>query len=793
MEKVVDTGLKIDLHIHSKASHAKDGRKVANNTLENIPLLISKLSENGVNICAITDHDVFSYEMYHALKAAENQDNSILKVLPGVEFSVTFRHESLEKMLHIVAIFSDADDEKVKRMEHAIQANRPGHAGSYSEEAMLSLLREISLDTILIVHQKRSLSGKDVGGNDANALGEEKFFEFVDTDYFEAFEFRNKRNEVFNRTYVHEQGLEDKVRFVTGTDCHDWTVYPAEDKSDKSPSQFPYTYAKCLPTFKGLVMAMTDHTRLKTGNNSFFCNDKFFLPEITFKQGEQTTTIPLSRGLNVIIGDNSVGKSLMLHALTRFRKQGDGTLPGGVVRGYKKFLKEHAIELKTQLEDDQVFTFDMQGEVRAKFEEQTLPTTEFLRHYFPDVIDPSPYRKMVEDEIDRMIAYLSHKFDLESAIRELKSFPIVEEEIESESLIFIKNLRTAKPRTTKHSGLLTAIDNAIVNTKNILNYRDILSKPDAASIRRIVDEFYRLRAKYNAEMAAISKESDRIETVASVIDRKAESHKHGTSDIQKKKDSFESNSSSLVANIIRLISMEREIRPFSFNLTTTPIEPNHRKLHNYEFICRLRIPEISNEYMESLLARVLKKRAEIDWSSVQKSSLKDKLLNVDSSIPLLQFMKQAMIQQLDEDLKAEYSIIVDGEDRYKQMSSGINAKTYFDLLSYETAQDGLYIIDQPEDNISQSAIQDYLLDRFKTMGENRQVIMVTHNPQFVVNLDVDNLIYISEHDKKLEIQSGALEYSCPQYSILDIVARNIEGGLDSIRKRWKRYEKASAV
>ena len=63
MEKVVDAGLKIDLHIHSIASHAKDGRKVANNTVENIPLLISKLSENKVNICAITDHDDFSYEM----------------------------------------------------------------------------------------------------------------------------------------------------------------------------------------------------------------------------------------------------------------------------------------------------------------------------------------------------------------------------------------------------------------------------------------------------------------------------------------------------------------------------------------------------------------------------------------------------------------------------------------------------------------------------------------------------------------------------------------------------------
>ena len=45
MDKVVKTGLKIDLHIHSAASAHKDGVKVKNNTLENIGTLIEKLNE----------------------------------------------------------------------------------------------------------------------------------------------------------------------------------------------------------------------------------------------------------------------------------------------------------------------------------------------------------------------------------------------------------------------------------------------------------------------------------------------------------------------------------------------------------------------------------------------------------------------------------------------------------------------------------------------------------------------------------------------------------------------------
>ena len=79
--------------------------------------------------------------------------------------------------------------------------------------------------------------------------------------------------------------------------------------------------------------------------------------------------------------------------------------------------------------------------------------------------------------------------------------------------------------------------------------------------------------------------------------------------------------------------------------------------------------------------------------------------------------------------------------------SAFNAKIYFDLLSYENDHKGIYLIDQPEDNISQKAIHEYLLKRFKVMGERRQVIIVTHNPQFIVNLDVDNVVFLGKDEK----------------------------------------------
>lgn len=269
MEKVVKTGLKFDLHIHSVVSAHKDGIKVKNNTLENIGVLIERLNDNKVNLCSITDHDNFSYEMYRGLKAAESMDNSILRVLPGVEFSVCFASEGKESVIHVVTIFSDENDVKVQNLERILQKNRPNYNDAYREEEFLALLREVDMNTILIAHQKNTLTSRNPRKNDANSLGNQQFLEFVYTDYFEAFEFKNRRNEVLNKTFLFQQDIEQKIRFVTGTDCHDWSVYPSETPEKLLTDGFPYTFAKCLPTFKGLVMAITDHTRLKCVNSFF--------------------------------------------------------------------------------------------------------------------------------------------------------------------------------------------------------------------------------------------------------------------------------------------------------------------------------------------------------------------------------------------------------------------------------------------------------------------------------------------------------------------------------------------
>lgn len=208
---------------------------------------------------------------------------------------------------------------------------------------------------------------------------------------------------------------------------------------------------------------------------------------------------------------------------------------------------------------------------------------------------------------------------------------------------------------------------------------------------------------------------------------------------------------------------------------------------------RLTVKEINAQFFMQHVNSLFKSNTRVDLNTITESRLKESLLKYDGT-PVLQFFREALIKSFEDDFAPKQTIILRESDKTEELSAGLNAKIYFDLLSYENSMDGVYIIDQPEDNVSQPAIKEYLLDCFRAMGENRQVIMVSHNPQFIVNLDVDNIIYLfCGDDGKLRFQSGALEYECADYSVLQLVADNIDGGLDSMQKRWKRYEKNNRI
>lgn len=135
--------------------------------------------------------------------------------------------------------------------------------------------------------------------------------------------------------------------------------------------------------------------------------------------------------------------------------------------------------------------------------------------------------------------------------------------------------------------------------------------------------------------------------------------------------------------------------------------------------------------------------------------------------------------------------ITDDSNKRIGNTLGEMSLSYYKYFTQDVEDWNILIIDQPEDNISNNNISKYLISYFNSLRDKRQLIFVTHNPLLVVNLDVDNVIYVQNNDDNLSITSGRLEYEDENTNILEIVAKNMDGGKESIEKRLKVYGKSN--
>jgi len=99
------------------------------------------------------------------------------------------------------------------------------------------------------------------------------------------------------------------------------------------------------------------------------------------------------------------------------------------------------------------------------------------------------------------------------------------------------------------------------------------------------------------------------------------------------------------------------------------------------------------------------------------------------------------------------------------------------------------IIDQPEENLDPKSVYDELVPHFREARKRRQVIIVTHNANLVVNTDAEQVIVASAEPS----ESGGLPtvtYKCGSVDNPEIrktVCEILEGGAEAFRERERRH------
>jgi predicted ATP-dependent endonuclease of OLD family len=155
------------------------------------------------------------------------------------------------------------------------------------------------------------------------------------------------------------------------------------------------------------------------------------------------------------------------------------------------------------------------------------------------------------------------------------------------------------------------------------------------------------------------------------------------------------------------------------------------------------------------------------------------------------------------DFKVNYSIKYQGTN-IELLSPG--KKGIVLLLMYlalDTESSIPLIIDQPEENLDNKSLYPHLVDYFKIAKKRRQIIIVTHNPNLVLNTDAEQIIVANfeavpnTYKARITYISGAIENSyinkqlnipLLQQGIREHGADILEGGKVAFVRRKDRYE-----
>lgn len=136
----------------------------------------------------------------------------------------------------------------------------------------------------------------------------------------------------------------------------------------------------------------------------------------------------------------------------------------------------------------------------------------------------------------------------------------------------------------------------------------------------------------------------------------------------------------------------------------------------------------------------------------------------------------------EDGLQVEYSRKGNGRDFQSigQASAGQRAAA---MLAFLLAHGGEpLVLDQPEDDLDNHLIYGLVVQQIRSNKQRRQLIIVTHNPNIVVNGDAE-LIHVLDFNNQCHVkQTGSLQ----EQDMRQEVCQVMEGGSEAFERRYQR-------
>ena len=776
-----------DLHIHSNRCTKPDKDLAKLSTKEYVDKLIELFADYpDLEMISFTDHNSISEEVYNEFSSRKTS----ITLLPGIEIDMKLTEDGDSK--HLVVYFNfPVKDERFGDFCKKINSIIQEHSVSDKNPILISTLLDRLIDTkvefAISPHAMKQDSRAITWDWSVDGEDDPNIEKYID-QFFVLWETSGYSQVAFAVEYLKKINAEEKESIVAFSDSNNL-------KKLKTYLDAPHQYFASLPNFTGLKMVGSEVRRITRDRQGIDEQNRGkYIGHVVL----ENDTIYLSPKLNAIIGGRGSGKSVLLDriAIALNQKRSESSIKDKDRIDFISSSTPKIFSLANQEIEDGVFNFEFfnQSYVTELFRNKGDAFNDQLQSYFS-----AAFNGIKDIDTEAIKSENSVRFN------DLLEEELVEEpenlvnlvgryEKDHDEKLSLKigkgpsKASTKKKEELAYQGLIDKLDRSFEKDipdflqtdanirESFLAYEASLNEPAQTQKHAFVGDAFLSRCisdKYSAKKAELSKAA-----------------KDKTEALEEFTKLFHSKTHDAIkrTNLVKAyLTMESEMK---LHYEESDKADGERK-EAFLFVKELNITspldyligcfndcflietgnnkrcDVSNlaDYIDAFRFGTARYRS---GKSVQE--LEDALKEFD-----LAYTEDSSVWFRKDEL-SNYENIVN-------MSPGTRTNILLEYIVHRDTTSPL-LIDQPEDNVDNQTIYGQIKDWFITLKNKRQVIVVTHDANIVINADAENIVLATQNqDGSFSYEYGALEHA----NMLEEASVILDGGIEAVKRRLMKY------
>lgn len=758
-----------DLHVHTPYKYNNSANSYDNDDknkyIETIISIIND-SDNELGMISFTDHNYFDKEIYTIFK--EKATNLNITIIPGIEVDLKMTSNA-KKTKHILFYFpEDEDYEKFEIINNYLSENNKGTFDDF-----VSYLFENGFKFAISPHAfKQGIRGIDTEWNDDDTRKNINRIKMYSSQFFVFWE-SDKSNIPYAKDFI-ERYYDDSEQCVSNfSDSHDYNKF-------KIYLSNPSQYFLALNNFNGILMVGSERSRIIYDNNNYNTGNQKIK---TIKINEQE--IELSDRLNVIIGGRGKGKSILIDKIGHYFNCNSKIT---ITSSRKKFLNKFEIEIKnfedSEINKDLSVKYLNQSYIDALFSDES---SKKIKEYFSEEFDsiqiddtsiilmkikkslleikkPSYEAINVENIVQNLKSNIKGKIISSDKEEKLKLLPLYLKDKENNIYSYYEYIIKLFPEEIADYQLKNLTANLVnYSLKSLIKYN--LNEQKVKTLKNIAYKI--VKGKNETLDEDLKNKNDILETIRKKLITEYEKQLYSIRVINKL---YEVEKSDTELNIKYNTYNGEDENVFYF------IKYNNVE-HPVEFAKRILIEAINGNIISK---KETLKNKELFKYFFEREDIYNNSYSKDSIIEIFKELRG-----IKEESKNKIIHYLKRDDKYLDLFVASPGTQTNSLMEYVLNQNSTIplLIDQPEDNVDNESRYKLLTKWIKKMKYNRQIILVSHDANIVINGDAENVIIADCLNSKFTYRYGALEYK----DNIERAAIILDGGKNAIRRRMQKY------